>query len=441
MRQSPNVDAALESEGILYVTMRSGETFEMVLMERGRIRMVASSIDSFNQTGLLVADFGGKKQYEVLMQKVGDKVLPVNSDFVQDTKENNLQKVDLKELSKLKEGDTVEILLDTKDTYNQGLSKKDKKDKLVLYVVKNGKLVGVLKDSTGEGDNLSDVDAEIQVQLQALRLDLASQMKSGEIDGLVKAGEIKVNKTLNGRPSFNVTMENGQPVVESKPIDSFNKKAQEKITSLGFIKGGKVVITNGKLDVTKKLDIERSPYVQRYLNNKFVEENPNAVIPVAVITEGGTTTMYPVDVLEDTESQKPESKISEITNTNKSKTKQIQEIQEVMRDVGVDPNSIEYALTPMNFNEETVESIMNKIAGMKSFRSNPESWKGFSVQDISVDLAINLNLNERAFVSPKINLDFRTLTPNIAKYNSESNTTKLSNSAQNKAKDEQKKPC
>lgn len=97
---------------------------------------------------------GQKGSYYLLYETVDDTLIPVKSTEDFQIKNDSGLVYDPVEARKLQNGDVLELYYDETDSYNKTLNNKDLVSEANIYIIKNGKIVGRLKSTTGvsEGD-------------------------------------------------------------------------------------------------------------------------------------------------------------------------------------------------------------------------------------------------------------------------------------------------
>lgn len=326
--------------------------------------------------------------------------------------ENEVDKIDQEALSSLKKGDKVNLEIDVNDTYNQSLFAEyndavqsgDKKriesaenklvSNMVIKVMSGNRFVSVVKADTGGIDGISKIR----------RTAFNKWKKDAGRSATIGVGTHVVAQTLPGRPVFNMKV-NGQGYgqVENLPI---TEKGAEKISDVGYVLNGKVVLKNGS-------KYTGFPFAYSILNDKG-NNYKNVRVPVVVIKgKNGLNYLFPVSLrsVESEEGQKWMSFIDMLLESGDSELLQmgqddIQDLNAYLTKLGLDPASYQV-------------SYLNPISGLRKAREAIEKlstvpdvvkWvedESKNVKDIvTSEVESGIDFEGEMFVAPKIRIQF-----------------------------------
>lgn len=326
--------------------------------------------------------------------------------------ENEVDKIDQEALSSLKKGDKVNLEIDVNDTYNQSLFAEyndavqsgDKKriesaenklvSNMVIKVMSGNRFVSVVKADTGGIDGISKIR----------RTAFNKWKKDAGRSATIGVGTHVVAQTLPGRPVFNMKV-NGQGYgqIENLPI---TEKGAEKVSDVGYILNGKVVLKNGS-------KYTGFPFAYSILNDKG-NNYKNVRVPVVVIKgKNGLNYLFPVSLrsVESEEGQKWMSFIDMLLESGDSELLQmgqddIQDLNAYLTKLGLDPASYQV-------------SYLNPISGLRKAREAIEKlstvpdvvkWvedESRNVKDIvTSEVESGIDFEGEMFVAPKIRIQF-----------------------------------
>lgn len=326
--------------------------------------------------------------------------------------ENEVDKIDQEALSSLKKGDKVNLEIDVNDTYNQSLfteynnavqsgdrnkieSAENKLvSNMVIKVMSGNRFVSVVKADTGGIDGISKIR----------RTAFNKWKKDAGRSATIGVGTHVVAQTLPGRPVFNIKV-NGQGYGQVENL-SITEKGAEKVSDVGYVLNGKVVLKNGS-------KYTGFPFAYSILNDKG-NNYKNVRVPVVVIKgKNGLNYLFPVSLrsVESEEGQKWMSFIDTLLESGDSELLQmgqddIQDLNAYLTKLGLDPASYQV-------------SYLNPISGLRKAREAIEKlstvpdvvkWvedESRSVKDIvTSEVESGIDFEGEMFVAPKIRIQF-----------------------------------
>lgn len=326
--------------------------------------------------------------------------------------ENEVDKIDQEALSSLKKGDKVNLEIDVNDTYNQSLfteynnavqsgdrnkieSAENKLvSNMVIKVMSGNRFVSVVKADTGGIDGISKIR----------RTAFNKWKKDAGRSATIGVGTHVVAQTLPGRPVFNIKV-NGQGYGQVENL-SITEKGAEKVSDVGYVLNGKVVLKNGS-------KYTGFPFAYSILNDKG-NNYKNVRVPVVVIKgKNGLNYLFPVSLrsVESEEGQKWMSFIDMLLESGDSELLQmgqddIQDLNAYLTKLGLDPASYQV-------------SYLNPISGLRKAREAIEKlstvpdvvkWvedESRSVKDIvTSEVESGIDFEGEMFVAPKIRIQF-----------------------------------
>lgn len=326
--------------------------------------------------------------------------------------ENEVDKIDQEALSSLKKGDKVNLEIDVNDTYNQSLFAEyndavqsgDKKriesaenklvSNMVIKVMSGNRFVSVVKADTGGIDGISKIR----------RTAFNKWKKDAGRSATIGVGTHVVAQTLPGRPVFNMKV-NGQGYgqVENLPI---TEKGAEKISDVGYVLNGKVVLKNGS-------KYTGFPFAYSILNDKG-NNYKNVRVPVVVIKgKNGLNYLFPVSLrsVESEEGRKWMSFIDMLLESGDSELLQmgqddIQDLNAYLTKLGLDPASYQVSyLNPISGLRKAREAI-EKLSTVPDVVKWVEDGSR-SVKDIvTSEVESGIDFEGEMFVAPKIRIQF-----------------------------------
>lgn len=326
--------------------------------------------------------------------------------------ENEVDKIDQEALSSLKKGDKVNLEIDVNDTYNQSLfteynnavqsgdrnkieSAENKLvSNMVIKVMSGNRFVSVVKADTGGIDGISKIR----------RTAFNKWKKDAGRSATIGVGTHVVAQTLPGRPVFNIKV-NGQGYGQVENL-SITEKGAEKVSDVGYVLNGKVVLKNGS-------KYTGFPFAYSILNDKG-NNYKNVRVPVVVIKgKNGLNYLFPVSLrsVESEEGQKWMSFIDMLLESGDSELLQmgqddIQDLNAYLTKLGLDPASYQV-------------SYLNPISGLRKAREAIEKlstvpdvvkWvedESRNVKDIvTSEVESGIDFEGEMFVAPKIRIQF-----------------------------------
>lgn len=326
--------------------------------------------------------------------------------------ENEVDKIDQEALSSLKKGDKVNLEIDVNDTYNQSLfteynnavqsgdrnkieSAENKLvSNMVIKVMSGNRFVSVVKADTGGIDGISKIR----------RTAFNKWKKDAGRSATIGVGTHVVAQTLPGRPVFNMKV-NGQGYgqVENLPI---TKKGAEKVSDVGYVLNGKVVLKNGS-------KYTGFPFAYSILNDKG-NNYKNVRVPVVVIKgKNGLNYLFPVSLrsVESEEGQKWMSFIDMLLESGDSELLQmgqddIQDLNAYLTKLDLDPASYQVSyLNPISGLRKAREAI-EKLSTVPDVVKWVEDGSR-SVKDIvTSEVESGIDFEGEMFVAPKIRIQF-----------------------------------
>lgn len=388
-----------------------------VIVERpahNRFVMSEESADIINQySDFIIKDVSGANGYFAVLKKNRDgNLIPFKSDIGFGVDETD--RIDEDALSKVKTGDDVELVIDTEDTYNQSLYNKylqasndgdknaadkakiDFVNNMVIKILKDGKLVSVVKADFGDGTP----------GLSSIRTKAFSSFIKNENSSSISLGTVKVAQTLPGKPNYTLSLnDDGSVNVDS---NSITKEGAKKIVNVGFI-------FNGKVNLKEKGKYSVFPFgtnIIREAGKKYKDVK----VPVVVI-EGlnGMNYVYPVS-LKSTETEEDNyytNIINELTGPDGQELipyslSEVQEVNSYLTSLGLSPSEYQIALTGSMQEIQDALKKAKEVIEHEYSKPNVDKWisdDSRSVSDVAMnDVNININLENDIFIAPKIRL-------------------------------------
>lgn len=326
--------------------------------------------------------------------------------------ENEVDKIDQEALSSLKKGDKVNLEIDVNDTYNQSLFAEyndavqsgDKKriesaenklvSNMVIKVMSGNRFVSVVKADTGGIDGISKIR----------RTAFNKWKKDAGRSATISVGTHVVAQTLPGRPVFNMRV-NGQGYGQVENL-SITEKGAEKVSDVGYVLNGKVVLKNGS-------KYTGFPFAYSILNDKG-NNYKNVRVPVVVIKgKNGLNYLFPVSLrsVESEEGQKWMSFIDMLLESGDSELLQmgqddIQDLNAYLTKLGLDPAS--YQVSYLN----PISGLIKAREAIEKLSTVPDVVKWVedgsrSVKDIVMsEVESGIDFEGEMFVAPKIRIQF-----------------------------------
>lgn len=326
--------------------------------------------------------------------------------------ENEVDKIDQEALSSLKKGDKVNLEIDVNDTYNQSLfaeynnavqsgdrnkieSAENKLvSNMVIKVMSGNRFVSVVKADTGGIDGISKIR----------RTAFNKWKKDAGRSATISVGTHVVAQTLPGRPVFNMRV-NGQGYGQVENL-SITEKGAEKVSDVGYVLNGKVVLKNGS-------KYTGFPFACSILNDKG-NNYKNVRVPVVVIKgKNGLNYLFPVSLrsVESEEGQKWMSFIDMLLESGDSELLQmgqddIQDLNAYLTKLGLDPAS--YQVSYLN----PISGLIKAREAIEKLSTVPDVVKWVedgsrSVKDIVMsEVESGIDFEGEMFVAPKIRIQF-----------------------------------
>ena len=326
--------------------------------------------------------------------------------------ENEIDKIDQEALSSLKKGDKVNLEIDVNDTYNQSLfaeynnavqsgdrnkieSAENKLvSNMVIKVMSGNRFVSVVKADTGGIDGISKIR----------RTAFNKWKKDAGRSATISVGTHVVAQTLPGRPVFNMRV-NGQGYGQVENL-SITEKGAEKVSDVGYVLNGKVVLKNGS-------KYTGFPFAYSILNDKG-NNYKNVRVPVVVIKgKNGLNYLFPVSLrsVESEEGQKWMSFIDMLLESGDSELLQmgqddIQDLNAYLTKLGLDPAS--YQVSYLN----PISGLIKAREAIEELSTVPDVVKWVedgsrSVKDIVMsEVESGIDFEGEMFVAPKIRIQF-----------------------------------
>lgn len=395
----------------------NGVDHTAIIVERpahNRFVMSEESADIINQySDFIVKDVSGANGYFAVLKKNGDgNLIPFKSDIGFGVDETD--RIDEDALSKVKIGDDVELVIDTEDTYNQSLynrylqasndgdknaidkAKLDFVNNMVIKILKDGKLVSVVKADFGDG----------MPGLSGIRNKAFNSFIKNENSSNISLGTVKVAQTLPGKPNYTLNLnEDGSVNIDN---NSITKEGAKKVVNVGFI-------FNGKVNLKEKGKYSVFPFgtnIIREAGKKYKDVK----VPVVVIQGlNGINYVYPVSLksAEVEEDNYYINIINELLGPDNQELipyslSEVQEVNSYLTSLGLSPS--EYQI-PLTGSMQEIQDALNKakdVIERESGKPNVDSWisdNSRSVADVAMnDVNININLENDIFIAPKIRL-------------------------------------
>jgi hypothetical protein len=358
-------------QGTTVIVESEGNTFEFVLVEKGRIETDSKNLISMNLTTFSIPSWS----YELIYEKVNGEYRTLESDF----RDDNM----VGDTFQLQEGDSIELFVDANNEYNKQLLEENDKDKLVkdvvIYVVKNGEKYQILKALDKNNSN---------PEFQKLREVAAKTLKKGKSKVIATTN---VSYIHLGLPIVNVG-ENGKP----SPID-FTTSSLDQVVTTGYAFDGEITLA----DKTLEKDT-RKTFVSKLSKNKQGKK-----LPIVVIKRGKHLIAYPVSL-----KKSPNPKLNEfdaiVNTTGATDADKVRAVNNLLIENGIAPNK--FNLTSWDVN--ILEAIKTELSNLQQFIAADDLAKTeYDKNSLKEDAQIALDLDDikRVLPSQKINYDLTTL--------------------------------
>ncbi len=305
-----------------------------------------------------------KSGYSILFDNEGKAM---TSDF------EDVNTISDEEIYNLSEGERLVMKVDMNDPYNQSLRGQDdgtieRNIKISLYR-ENGTKLGELK-AQYESDQADD-------SFQKIRQSAAVAFKESNED-IVELGSVEHSHVFLGAPNLKLDENNKEEQFEINP---------DKIVTYGYWSGTSLTLKE-KLKVRTDL-------------LKGIDKK----LPIVVIKQGNFLIAYPV-TLNKIPSQKGET----IMNTGLTEAQIALEFNKALKEVGKKSSGLFY-LSPDNqnfYNEDgSLTDIFNEaLVRVNNIPTTNQNWldKNHKKEQLKDEATINIDLEHRALLSPKISI-------------------------------------
>lgn len=355
---------------------------------------------------------------DVLNTKVGDRLI-ARIDFEDSYNKSLLSRYNsaLKKYEKAvsdsnadPENEGKKILVEEANTALES-AKKSIRNNLVVKLINNEKgdsrFVSVAKALPSTTSNAPGGKALLEMREKAYNMYMANagSRKTGYMD----VGTYVVRRTLPGRPSLNMRLQDGNIVVENIPVSS---KAAESIVTVGYM-------INGRFHTKDKASYSSHPFMSLASRNsrRPGDKYYDTKIPFVVIKHpNGTNYAYPVEA--NVKDNTPEILAYAAELRSDVESHIIQEIG-IDRDniIAINTKAMSFGIDPSSMIRLTgtyaeIESDMEKLAAaLESYSGaiDVNQWltSDRSAKDIAMsDTKINIDLSTTPFHAPKLVVDF-----------------------------------
>lgn len=310
---------------------------------------------------------GQKGDYYIVYEQVENETTPVKSTFEIQNKSG--LEYDSIEARKVKNGDTVELVYDSTDSYNTTLKPTERVAKANIYIVKNNKVVGRLKATQGVADN---------DQLHEIRKKVVAEKKAN----------IKIQTVLAGLPIIQTNTDNTKKLTPVSKSD---------IVGQGYYLQG-----NPDKPIPQGVST-------RYIESAS-SKTPTRRVPYVIVQDriSGQKIAFPVEISSQPNLNTIQQYNDILADTTLSSTEKALQLNDILIKNGID-------LKVHSFNQDNVQdpTIVNDIKLVIEATPEPIDLDKFS-SELYYDVSTVIDFNNNSFTPPKLILDFDSInTDNI----------------------------
>jgi hypothetical protein len=384
-----------KKEGTIFTI---GDT-KIIIGKKGSVVM---SLEDYNKTKDIINLYyfdsnSGKWSYADLYERLDDDTSRKKpSEFSSNTISDNLFDVET--------GDSLNLFVDMKTDWNRGLiyealEEIDNKGEISDELKK--KIQGKLEITSRKGrDNNSTLKAAYDnviddnfIYLRKKYADkfielLETEQALATLPSKINLeAEVVVKDMFLGTPTFQLD-ENLKP--KELPI---TERGVEKVLAQGYVQGSEMLLGD------KTLDVEE---VSRLYITNLVRANPELKIPIVILQKGKYKFAFPISMVKTSEDKS--SQLEAISVATETPTEVIKLVNNLMISLGL--NTRITKVTP-----EIIEKVRTELTNYTTFKTADEiADVNYNKNQLLLDATIKVDLENEIISSPKVTVDYKTLT-------------------------------
>lgn len=399
----------LEENGKKEGTVFTIAETKIIIGKRGSVVM---SLNDYNKTRDIINLYyfnsnSGKWSYSDLYERLDDGTYRKKaSDFKSNTISDNIYDAET--------GDSLNLFVDMKTDWNMGLVKDIFNTKGELPKELKNKIQNTLEITSRKGnDNNSTLKAAYEGAtddnfiylrkkyfdkfLEIVNKEKNSQIVQDKIDfekllqylpsKIDLEAEVSVKDMFLGTPNFQL-----DEALRPKEL-AITERGVEKVITQGYVQGSEMILGDKTLD---------SEDISRLYVTNLVKANPELKIPVVILEKGEYKFAFPISMIKTSEDKS--SQLEAILVATETPIEVIKLVNNLMISLGL--NTRITKVTP-----EVIDGIRAELANYSTFKTADELADiKYDKKQLLVDATIKVDMENEVISSPKLTVDYSTLT-------------------------------